>query len=80
MRFIALTLILLAVIAAVIGPQLFFIVDEKQIAIVTRFGEVQHSITNPGLYIKTPFIDSTTYYDKRLLICLLYTSPSPRDS
>ncbi|MCY4654339.1 MAG: protease modulator HflC [Dehalococcoidia bacterium] len=68
MRFIALTLILLAVIAAVIGPQLFFIVDEKQIAIVTRFGEVQHSITNPGLYIKTPFIDSTTYYDKRLLI------------
>lgn len=68
MRFIALILILLAVIAAVIGPQLFFIVDEKQIAIVTRFGEVQHSITNPGLYIKTPFIDSTTYYDKRLLI------------
>ena len=68
MRFIALILILLAVIAAVIGPQLFFIVDEKQIAIVTRFGEVQHSITNPGLYVKTPFIDSTTYYDKRLLI------------
>lgn len=68
MRFIALILILLVVIAAVIGPQLFFVVDEKQIAIVTRFGEVQHSITNPGLYVKTPFIDSTTYYDKRLLI------------
>lgn len=68
MRFIALILILLAVIAAVIGPQLFFVVDEKQIAIVTRFGEVQHSIKNPGLYIKTPFIDSTTYFDKRLLI------------
>ena len=68
MRFIALILILLAVIAVVIGPQLFFVVDEKQIAIVTRFGEVQHSIKNPGLYIKTPFIDSTTYFDKRLLI------------
>ena len=68
MRFIALILILLAVIAAVIGPQLFFVVDEKQIAIVTRFGEVQHSINNPGLYVKTPFIDSTTYFDKRLLI------------
>ena len=68
MRFIAIILILLAVIAAVIGPQLFFVVDEKQIAIVTRFGEVQHSIKDPGLYIKTPFIDSTTYFDKRLLI------------
>ena len=68
MRFIALILILLAVVAAIIGPQLFFVVDEKQIAIVTRFGEVQHSIRNPGLYIKTPFIDSTTYFDKRLLI------------
>ena len=68
MRFIALILILLAVVAAVIGPQLFFVVDEKQIAIVTRFGQVQKSIKNPGLYVKTPFIDTTTYYDKRLLI------------
>ena len=68
MRFIALVLILLAVIAAIIGPQLFFVVDEKQVAIVTRFGEVQKSIKNPGLYIKTPFIDQTTYFDKRLLI------------
>ena len=68
MRFIALILILLAVIAAVIGPQLFFVVDEKQLAIVTRFGQVQKSINSPGLYVKTPFIDSTTYFDKRLLI------------
>ena len=68
MRFIAIILILLAVIAAIIGPQLFFVVDEKQLAIVTRFGEVQKSIKSPGLYMKTPFIDSTTYFDKRLLI------------
>ena len=68
MRFIALILILLAIVAAVIGPQLFFVVDEKQVAIVTRFGEVQKSIKSPGLYVKTPFIDATTYFDKRLLI------------
>ena len=68
MRFIALILILLAVIAAIIGPQLFFVVDEKELAIVTRFGQVQKSIYSPGLYVKTPFIDSTTYFDKRLLI------------
>lgn len=68
MRFVALILILLAVIAAIIGPQLFFVVDEKELAIVTRFGQVQKSINSPGLYVKTPFIDSTTYFDKRLLI------------
>ena len=68
LRFIALILILLAVIAAIIGPQLFFVVDEKELAIVTRFGQVQKSINSPGLYVKTPFIDATTYYDKRLLI------------
>ena len=68
MRFIALILVLLAVIAAIIGPQLFFVVDEKELAIVTRFGQVQKSINSPGLYMKTPFIDSTTYFDKRLLI------------
>ena len=68
MKFVAIILILLAVIAAVIGPQLFFVVDEKELAIVTRFGEVQSAIKSPGLYVKTPFIDETTYFDKRLLI------------
>ena len=67
MKFLALALIVLAAIAAIVGPQLFFVVDEKQQAIVTRFGEVQQSIRSPGLYIKTPFIDTTTYFDKRLL-------------
>ena len=67
MKFLAIALIILAAIAAIVGPQLFFVVDEKQQAIVTRFGEVQQSIRSPGLYVKTPFIDATTYFDKRLL-------------
>ena len=67
MKFLALALIIVAVVAAIVGPQLFFIVDEKELAIVTRFGEVQQSIRGPGLYTKTPFIDTTTYFDRRLL-------------
>ncbi len=67
MKILAIALIVLAAVAAIVGPQLFFVVDEKQQAIVTRFGEVQQSIRSPGLYIKTPFIDATTYFDKRLL-------------
>ncbi len=67
-RLIAVTLVFAAVIAGVVGPQLFFVVDEKQLAIVTRFGQVRQSIHTPGLHVKTPFIDTTTYLDKRLLI------------
>ncbi len=67
MKILAIALIVLAAVAAIVGPQLFFVVDEKQQAIVTRFGDVQQSIRSPGLYVKTPFIDATTYFDRRLL-------------
>jgi membrane protease subunit HflC len=56
-----------AIIALIILPQTFFTVDETQLAIVTRFGEFRRSHTTPGLRVKTPFIDSVTRFDKRLL-------------
>ena len=65
---LAVLLILGSIIAGIIGPQVFFIVDEKQQAIVTRFGQVQQSVKIPGMWVKAPFIDAVTYYDKRLLI------------
>jgi membrane protease subunit HflC len=68
MKFIAVLLVVGALIAGIIGPQLFFVVDEKQVAIVTRFGEVQQQVKSPGIYIKTPFVDNVTYFEKRLLI------------
>jgi len=68
MKFIAVLLVVGALIVGILGPQLFFVVDEKQVAIVTRFGEVQQQVKNPGIYIKTPFVDSVTYFEKRLLI------------
>ena len=75
LKFIAIALVLLSVTAGVVGPQALFIVDEKQQAIVTRFGDVRQTIRHPGLYLKTPFVDSTTYFDKRLL-----TFDAPPDS
>ena len=68
MKIIAILMVLGSLIAGIIGPQLFFVVDEKQVAIVTRFGEVKNEIVSPGLAIKTPFVDSVTYFEKRLLI------------
>ncbi|MCH7786194.1 MAG: protease modulator HflC [Chloroflexi bacterium] len=68
MKFIAAILVLVVILLAVIGPQIFFVVDETQLAIVTRFGEPRQTITNPGLNTKTPFVDTVVYFDKRLLL------------
>ena len=68
LKIVAIALVVLSVTAGIVGPQAFFVVDEKQLAIVTRFGEVKQTIKHPGIYLKTPFIDTTTYFDKRLLI------------
>lgn len=68
MKILAGLIVLFAVLALIIGPQLFYVVDEGQVAILTRFGEVKATIVNPGLNVKTPFVETVTYYQKRLLI------------
>ena len=35
-----------------------FIVDERDMAVVLRFGAPKHSYTSPGVYFKVPMIDS----------------------
>ena len=65
MRLFAILLVLLVIVAGIFGPQFFFVVDETQAAIVTRFGEPRRTITEPGLKVKTPFVDTVTYFDKR---------------
>ena len=69
MRFVGPLLIIIIIAVFILGPQTFFKVDETETAIVTRFGEIiGASKMSPGLYMKTPFIDSVTYFDKRLLV------------
>ena len=69
MRFVGPLLIIIIIAASILVPQTFFKVDETETAIVTRFGEIiGSSKMSPGLYMKTPFIDSVTYFDKRLLV------------
>ena len=68
MKFIAGLIIVLVVITAIVGPQALFVVDETQLAIVTRFGEPIRDMKAPGLYLKTPFIEQVIYLDKRLLV------------
>ena len=58
-----------------------FTVNQTQQALVLQFGEPKRIIQSPGLQFKLPFIQDAIYYESRVLslICLLYTSPSPRD-
>ena len=44
-----------------------YTVDETQLVVITRFGEIRAIHTEPGLKVKTPFIDSVNRFDKRLL-------------
>ncbi len=48
-------------------PQVFFIVDETELAIVTRFGAFQRDYQTPGLKVKTPLVENVTKFDRRLL-------------
>ena len=68
MKFLAGLVVLIAIIGAIVLPQIFYIVDETQLAIVTRFGEPRVSVTSPGLYVKTPFVETVRYFEKRILI------------
>ena len=44
MKYVAILLVVGVLVAGILGPQLFFVVDEKQVAIVTRFGEVKQQV------------------------------------
>jgi len=60
---------LLAVMVAlfILGASPLFIVDVTQTAIVVQLGKPVRNVTEPGLYIKMPFVQEVTYFDKRLL-------------
>ncbi len=61
--------ILFAFVAAalVIGSQSVFVVDETQQAIVLQLGNPKGEPREPGLHLKTPFVQNVRYFDRRVL-------------
>lgn len=57
------------VISLVLVYSAIFIVNERQQAVVKRFGEITRTVHEPGIYFKTPtsFIDTVTLVEDRLL-------------
>ncbi len=60
------TLLILAG-AAFIGYSSVFVVDEREKALVVQFGQIQRTISEPGLYFKLPVIEELVYVEDRLL-------------
>jgi modulator of FtsH protease HflC len=68
MRKLVTTLVVIAVIGIIfvmLGP--FYVVQEGEQAVVTRFGEIVDSTTTAGLKFKTPVIDTVVKYPKKIL-------------
>ena len=59
-------LILLLLIAIVVYSALFAVQQTEQ-ALVVRFGKPVDIVTEPGLHVKAPFIDTVIPVDKRIL-------------
>ncbi|WP_143594967.1 protease modulator HflC [Thioclava sp. DLFJ4-1] len=55
------------VVLIFLGLNSVFVVDEREKALVLRFGEVQQVKTEPGLGFKIPIVDTIVKYDDRIL-------------
>ena len=61
----SLFLILVAIASALLFSSAFF-VDEREKAIVFKFGEIVDSSLEPGLHFKIPFINNVQFFDGRV--------------
>src|ERR1041384_3187437 len=66
-RGLTIALIVVFIALFVLGASPLFVVDVTQTAIVVQLGKPVRTVTEPGLYVKVPFIQEVTYFDKRLL-------------
>ncbi len=65
---------LLLLVAITINATVYT-VDEREKAVVVRFGEVVRVDAKPGLHMKTPFVEDVRFYDSRILT--LDAEPQP---
>lgn len=58
--------LLVLVITATLLAGSVYTVDEREKALVFRFGEIVRSDSTPGLHFKVPFINNVKYFDARI--------------
>jgi len=55
-----------AILAMLLGANIFFIVKEQELALLLRLGEIVDADYQPGLKFKKPFIENVQFFDKRI--------------
>jgi membrane protease subunit HflC len=55
-----------AIVALIVLSLSMFTVDQRQSAIVLRFGQIISVTTKPGLYFKVPLVDNVRFFDMRI--------------
>ncbi len=63
----AISFFIILAAALLIGSQSFFIVDQKEQAIVLQLGKPSGDPRGPGIHFKTPFVQNVRYFDSRVL-------------
>ena len=58
---------IILIVGLVVLRQAAYVIDVTEQALVLRFGEVTATRTQPGLYWKTPFIETVLRFDRRIL-------------
>ncbi len=61
----AVVLLIIVVVFVLLGP--FYIVEQGEQAVVTRFGKIVATNLEPGLKFKVPVIDNVVKYSKKIL-------------
>ena len=67
LNFLGGILAVLGVAALIVAFSSLFTVYQTQQALVVRLGRPVRVVSEPGLNVKAPFIDSVVYFDKRIL-------------
>jgi membrane protease subunit HflC len=58
---------IVAIAVALLAASSVFTVDEREIAVQFRFGEIQRTDFTPGIYVKAPFVDTVVKFPRRVL-------------
>lgn len=58
-------ILIVLVVFVLLGP--FFIVQEGEVAVVTRFGRIENTYMDAGLKFKVPVVDNVVKYPKKIM-------------
>lgn len=62
-----LSLIVVSLLVLMLAFSSFFILNERQTAIILQFGKMKKTVSTAGLHFKIPLIDDIEFFDNRLL-------------